>query len=50
METALESYDAYVLDSAGWGDPEIIFDLNDEYAADLQPIFISLSGCSTVIY
>jgi len=44
VQTALESYEAYVFDSLGWGDPTIVFNLSAAIADDLRPIFESLTA------
>jgi len=42
-QTALESYEAYVIDSAGWGYPAIILNLSSIIAEDLQSVLEPLT-------
>jgi len=44
LQTGTSSYAAYVLDSAGWGDPNTIFDYSLSVSVDLQPLFNSLTA------
>ena len=48
-QTAFESYDAYVIDSVGWGNPDIIFNVPSAIAEDLQLVFESISEYNQIV-
>jgi len=44
LETGTESYEAYAINSAGWGDPEIFYNLTVGILGGLQPICVTFTA------